>query len=124
MLMAPKSRDLGIIKAAIGASRFTLGLSYHVHVFGLSQGVPAIIVYSNDYYRYKSEGLVGFYAPPNAAIDVGAEDGEAAALRAIEDLARGYREVRDGITRRNAEIRAVNDWTIEELAGPARQRTA
>ena len=90
MLMAPKSSDLGVIKAAIGASRFTLGLSYHVHVFGLSQGVPAIIVYSNDYYRYKSEGLVGFYAPPNAAVDVGADNGEAGAMRAIEELARNW----------------------------------
>jgi len=114
--MAPVTQEVGLIKSAIGSSRFTLGLSYHVHVFGLSQGVPAIIVYSGDYYRFKSEGLAGFYSAPTTAIDLAAANGEAEALEAIEAMGLPGAEVSANIRERNQTILARNDWTIMELS--------
>ena len=122
LLMAPPNRDVALVKAAIGASRFTLGLSYHVHVFGLSQGVPAIIAYSGDYYRFKSEGLAGFYAAPTAAADIADAQGEAGAMRAIEALRGVGPEVREDIVTRNRSILASNDWTIAEMSRLLRDR--
>lgn len=116
LLMAPKTHDVGLIKGAIGASRFTLGLSYHVHVFGLSQSVPALAVYTGDYYRYKSDGLVGFYGAPNASIDVAAAPGESAAKQALRRLLPVIEKARDNITRCNENIGAANSWTVLELA--------
>jgi polysaccharide pyruvyl transferase WcaK-like protein len=113
---------VALVKAAIGASRFTLGLSYHVHVFGLSQGVPAIIAYSGDYYRFKSEGLAGFYAAPTAAADIADAQGEAGAMRAIEALRGAGPEVREDIVTRNRSILASNDWTIAEMSRLLRDR--
>jgi polysaccharide pyruvyl transferase WcaK-like protein len=122
LLMAPKSHDVGLIKAAIGAGRFTLGLSYHVHIFGLSQGVPAVMIYSGDYYRYKSDGLAGFYGPPTVAVDIAAPGGDMAALQAVEEMSASGQAARAEIVRRNAEILADNDWTLTETAKLLRGR--
>lgn len=116
LLMAPISHDVGVIKAAIGASLFTLGLSYHVHVFGLSQGVPALILYSGDYYRFKSDGLVGFYDGVNCAVDIGAAFGVDAACAAIDTmLAEGDRE-RLSIDRTNKALAQRNNWIFDEMS--------
>lgn len=41
----------------IGKCRIVITGSYHAGVFALSQGVSVIVIASNDYYRYKFEGL-------------------------------------------------------------------
>lgn len=44
------------IKWLLGRARFGLGVSYHFHIFLLSQGVPSIGIYPNSYYRIKLDG--------------------------------------------------------------------
>jgi polysaccharide pyruvyl transferase WcaK-like protein len=41
------------IKFILGHARLGIGSSYHFHVFSLSQGVPTIALYTNEYYRIK-----------------------------------------------------------------------
>lgn len=116
LLMAPVSHDVGLIKAAIGASQFTLGLSYHVHVFGLSQGVPALILFSGDYYRFKSDGLVAFYGGVNRAVDIGAPAGVANARVAIEAMLAEETDARPAIGTTNKALAYDNDWILGEIS--------
>jgi hypothetical protein len=55
------------LKWILGQARFGIGLSYHFHVFLLSQGRPSIGLYSNDYYKVKLNGAFrayGYQASP------------------------------------------------------------
>ncbi len=55
------------LKWLLGQARFGIGLSYHFHVFLLSQGRPSIGLYSNDYYKVKLSGAFkayGYQASP------------------------------------------------------------
>jgi polysaccharide pyruvyl transferase WcaK-like protein len=115
LLMAPISHDVGLIKAAIGASLFTLGLSYHVHVFGLSQGVPALILFSGDYYRFKSDGLVAFYGGVNRAVNIGSPAGVEDARSAIEAMLAQDTGARAAIGTTNKELTQNNDWILGEI---------
>lgn len=44
------------VKWILGRARFGIGLSYHFHVFLLSQGIPTIGPYTNRYYDIKLRG--------------------------------------------------------------------
>jgi polysaccharide pyruvyl transferase WcaK-like protein len=111
----PVPHDVGVIKAVIGRALFTAGLSYHVHVFGLTQGRPALILYTGEYYRYKSEGLIGFYGPPSAAVDL-ARASAVDLEKAIVAISNGAAAAGRSIEEVNARILAVNDWTIDMAA--------
>ncbi len=55
------------LKWILKQARFGIGLSYHFHVFMLSQGRPSIGLYSNDYYKVKLNGAFkayGYQASP------------------------------------------------------------
>lgn len=45
------------IKWLLGRARLGIGLSYHFHVFLLSQGIPTIGTYTNQYYDIKLRGV-------------------------------------------------------------------
>lgn len=49
------------IKWLLGKARFGIGLSYHFHVFSLTQGVPTIAFYTNQYYELKLKGCFAAY---------------------------------------------------------------
>lgn len=53
-----KAADL---KWLMGKARFGIGLSYHFHVFLLSQGIPSIGLYTNPYYEIKLRGVFAAY---------------------------------------------------------------
>jgi hypothetical protein len=44
------------VKWMLGRARFGMGMSYHFHVLSLSQGVPTVGFYANDYYAVKLRG--------------------------------------------------------------------
>ncbi len=48
-------------KGLIAASDLAIGQSYHFGVFALSSNVPFIGVYTNQYYRLKTDGLLQWY---------------------------------------------------------------
>jgi polysaccharide pyruvyl transferase WcaK-like protein len=116
LLIAPVSHNVGLIKAAIGTSQFTLGLSYHIHIFGLSQGVPALVLYSGDYYKYKSDGLVGFYGGINHAIDIGVPNGLGLARIALQRMLAAGSEDRESISAINKTLARENDWIFGEIS--------
>ena len=113
--IVPLSEDPGAVKAAVGRARFTLGLSYHMHVFGLSQGRPAVILYTGPYYPAKSEGLVGFYGAPSAALDLDSVS-DSAVLAAVDAIEADYDATCARIAAANERIAADNDWLLEQLA--------
>jgi len=49
------------LKWLLGQARFGMGLSYHFHVFLLTQGVPPIGLYTNAYYDIKLRGAYAAY---------------------------------------------------------------
>jgi polysaccharide pyruvyl transferase WcaK-like protein len=115
LCIGPVSKDVRLLKSVIGGALFSFGLSYHVHVFALSHGKPAIILSSGEYYRYKSDGLVGFYGPPCAALDV--EAAPETVGQAIDSVLSGHAAAQERIRAVNAQIASVNDWTLERLRG-------
>jgi len=115
MTVAPLCKNVGLVKGAVGCARYTLGLSYHIHVFSLSQGHPALVLYSGDYYRYKSEGLVGFYGPPNVALNIQKVNCQEV-VRAVERIEADYQQTCLSIQRTNEKIALINDRTLKEMA--------
>jgi len=106
--------DVYLAKGIIGAAAYSIGISYHLHVFSLSQGHPTLIVYTGDYYRTKSNGLISFYAPPNRAIDFS----EASAEQVLNDvlaIEKDYASACAGVMEVNKGIAEKNDWTIQTL---------
>ena len=109
------THDTSLIKGVIGASQLTLGLSYHVHVFGLAQNVPAVITFSGQYYYFKSHGLVDFYGAPSAAHDIEQCSLMDVLLTVMYCLAE--RETAShSIELINAKLSKTNDWSIELMA--------
>lgn len=49
------------IKWVLSRAQFGLGISYHFHVFLLSQGIPSVAFYSNSYYEVKLKGVFAAY---------------------------------------------------------------
>jgi polysaccharide pyruvyl transferase WcaK-like protein len=122
--VAPFHADVRVIKGAVGLARYSMGLSYHVHVFSFSQGHPAIILFTGDYYRYKSEGLVSFYGKPSVAFDL-AKTGNDRILAAIQELEDDYPVACKHIERVNEQqLFRVNDWTLREIAAMMQKRCA
>jgi polysaccharide pyruvyl transferase WcaK-like protein len=119
--VAPFHADVKVIKGAVGQARYSMGLSYHVHVFSFSQGHPAIILFTGDYYRCKSEGLVSFYGKPSVAFDL-AKTGDDQILGAIQELEDEYPIACENIEKVNEHLVRVNDWTLRDLAGMLRER--
>ena len=83
------------IKWLLGRAHFGIGLSYHFHVFLLSQGIPSIGLYTNSYYDIKLRGAFaafGYQLPPIRYPD-GVRDGRTldAALTAVTQWSDGDR---------------------------------
>lgn len=115
MHIAPASRDVRLVKGAIGRARYSLGLSYHVHVFSLSQGHPALVLYTGEYYRYKSEGLIDYYGRPSVALDMNNAT-IASIIAACKAIENDYASVCHAIERVNQQILMDNDWVLKEMA--------
>lgn len=113
--IASVARDVRVVKGAVRQARYTLGLSYHMHVFSLSQAHPAVILYTGGYYRAKSDGLLGFYGPPSAALDLNRATDEEV-LQTVRRIEETYEASCAEIARVNEDLAARNDWTIVEMA--------
>ena len=106
--------DISLVKGIIGEARYSIGLSYHLHVFSLSQGHPTLIVYSGDYYKTKSEGLVSFYGGVNKAINL-QENSVEQMIDCVSDIESNYDASCQNVSEVNRKILEINDWTIVEL---------
>jgi|GEM_PF-6032935 len=94
----------GQAKWIMGRARFAIGLSYHFNVFALTQGVPVIGIYTNEYYRIKLDGAFGLYGHGIKAVKYG------------EELAESQ-ELHDAVDR-------VLSWTDDDRIGIAASVTA
>ena len=104
-----------LIKACVSQARLTVGSSYHMNVFGLSQGVPAVVAYSGEYYAAKSHGLVDFYGAPNVAIDMKAST-PTSVIAAAEAALEQEHLTRKRIAEINRRIAELNEAHLSELA--------
>lgn len=121
LLTLPGCRDVTVIKRVVALARYTLGLDYHVHVFSLSQGHPAIVLHHGDEHRCQSEGLIGFYEPPNAAIDLQVAS-DADVIESVRRLEACYPNACLRIAATSRALRQRNDWALRELALLLKQR--
>jgi polysaccharide pyruvyl transferase WcaK-like protein len=91
----------GLLAHAIGA----IGVSYHFNTFALSQGVPAVAIYSGAYYRQKANGLAAFWGDARLAMPIEHLGAEAElGVRAVFD---------DLLLRKRLKLRAeqaAKDW--------------
>jgi polysaccharide pyruvyl transferase WcaK-like protein len=108
--------NIELVKGIIGASAYSIGISYHLHVFSLSQGHPALIVYTGDYYKTKSDGLVSFYGLPNRTVNI-ADTGVEQTLKYVLDIENSYTEACAHVRNVNQGLLENNDWTIKALKG-------
>jgi polysaccharide pyruvyl transferase WcaK-like protein len=106
--------DIELAKGIIGAAKYSLGISYHLHVFSLSQGHPTLIVYTGEYYRTKSEGLVSFYGIPNRAVNF-SETSLERTLEYVLEIDDHYADACACVEKVNQGILEKNDWTIQTL---------
>ncbi len=58
------------LKGIIGLADLAIGISYHFNVFAISQGVPSIGLYQDDYYRLKLLGLYRTLDNEELAVDI------------------------------------------------------
>lgn len=114
MVVLQPIADINLVKGIIGAADYSMGISYHLHVFSLSQGHPTLILYTGEYYRTKSEGLIAFYGLPNRVVDVSQTSVEQA-LEYVLAIENGYAEACAHVREVNQVILQNNDWTILTL---------
>lgn len=104
--------DIELVKGIIGQAIYTIGISYHLHVFSLSQGHPTIALYTGDYYKTKLDGLIAFYGKPSRSINF-LEAGIEQTMNYISDLENQYTDACSHIRGVNGQIIKDNDWTIQ-----------
>jgi polysaccharide pyruvyl transferase WcaK-like protein len=110
----PECRDVSILKAVVGQARFSMGMSYHINVFSLTQGHPGLILYTGGYYGLKSDELISFYGPPSVALDLDQTTPDQI-QNAIREITANYESHCQHIAAVNDEMRRINDWTLEEI---------
>jgi polysaccharide pyruvyl transferase WcaK-like protein len=110
----PECRDAGILKGVVGRAKFSIALSYHVNVFSLTQGHPALILYTGAYYGLKSDGLIGFYGLPSQALDLD-KAGDEQVVGAVREILSRYDRACADIAAVNERLKVANDWTLEEV---------
>lgn len=80
------------LKWLLGRARFGLGLSYHFHIFLLSQGVPSIGPYTNSYYDIKLRGAFAAYNHKLAPIPYSETFCQAEEFAAAVEVVSAWRE--------------------------------
>jgi polysaccharide pyruvyl transferase WcaK-like protein len=111
--VVPKSRNPGVIKGVVSQAAVAVGLSYHFHVFALSTSVPSLILYSGEYYKMKSEGLLGHYGLTENALDIERVGVKHIISRCRDLLER--QEVRERVSSTNRELVELYDWTARRV---------
>lgn len=83
--------------ARLDRARLVVTSTYHLAVFALSRGVPAVCVASSDYYRHKFQGLANLFGPGCTVVDLDGPDPGNALLAAIDALWEGADMLRPGL---------------------------
>jgi polysaccharide pyruvyl transferase WcaK-like protein len=104
-------KSIELVKGIIGTAAYSIGISYHLHVFSLSQGHPTLIIYTGSYYKTKSDGLISFYGQPYRAIDF-SEVSTELTMEQVLDIENNYVDECENVRKVNADIIKSNDWTI------------
>lgn len=115
MKIGDLTTDTATIKGVIGRSIFSLGLSYHMHVFALSLNKPAVILYTGDYYKYKSDGLAGFYKYPVSSFNLDTFNRDDI-VKAIDEIMLNYDVIANNILTVNKKIMDDNDWCYMKIS--------
>lgn len=109
-------KDVRFAKAIIGSAACAIGLSYHVHIFALEQNRPSVMIYLGEYYRFKLEGLAGFY-PDNATRVLDADGLQAEALvNAVTEVMHAKEGNHTQTEQTNKRIGQENNWHLQLMA--------
>jgi len=93
------------IKYAISRVDYFLGTSYHALLFALSQGVPALGLYSGEYYSLKIKGLFDFFDLKDFVTNL-----ENFSLEEIKD--KFYRLIKDDSILRSNLLKKTQNMTL------------
>lgn len=105
-----------LLRAMVGRMHLCIGTSYHFLLFALSEGVPALGLYKNTYYRHKQLGLYSLYGLERYSVDMLAAATGAIEALAAELLARRH-DVAEAVRRRNDQLRSAEAGARAKLAG-------
>ncbi|MFN8123141.1 MAG: polysaccharide pyruvyl transferase family protein [Thermoleophilia bacterium] len=83
--------------ARLDRARLVVTSTYHLAVFALSRGIPAVCVASSDYYRHKFQGLANLFGPGCTVVDLGTPDPATALVSAIDALWESADMLRPGL---------------------------
>lgn len=113
--------DVRLAKAIVGAALCAIGLSYHVHIFALAQNRPSVMIYLGQYYKYKLDGLAGFY-PASAVrvLDAAQLDRKTISDAVTQVTAHSHDTLRE-LAAANESIKQRNDAHLEVLASTPQQ---
>jgi colanic acid/amylovoran biosynthesis protein len=103
------------LRAIIGRMHLCIGTSYHFLLFALAEGVPALGLYKNAYYRQKQLGLFSLYRLDRYSVDMLSAGPDQIEALAAELLAR-RQDVAETLRRRNDELRSAETAGRAKLA--------
>jgi len=78
-------------------ARVVVTSTYHLAVFALSRGIPAVCVASSDYYRHKFTGLAQLFGPGCVMVDLDGAHPEAALTAAVDAVWEAADMLRPGL---------------------------
>jgi polysaccharide pyruvyl transferase WcaK-like protein len=100
--------DAAEIKGIISTVHAAIGVSYHFLLFALSCNVPAVGLFSDEYYRRKNTGLFELYDMQRCCIHLEKPEGISSAVSLLEGLDLNNGTVREKLTKKNLELVALN----------------
>ena len=106
----------GRIRDLIAQMDVAVGISYHFNVFALTNGVPAIGLYENEYYKNKLLGLYAIYGLTDHCLDL-AGSSRRQLVERIDKLAQSRQHVRQKLSERNRSLHTEALETREKMFG-------
>jgi polysaccharide pyruvyl transferase WcaK-like protein len=108
-----------------GRCRLVVTGAYHVAVFAMAQGIPAICLAKSAYFTDKLRGLADMFEPGCEVIDMAAPEWDRDLLTAMQRMWERAEELRPGLLRAaEAQNRAGLDVvrSLRELVRPSAPR--
>ncbi len=102
-----------VIKGLISRMDAFIGMAYHSLLFGLSAGVPAVGLYTDEYYRMKNRGLFEMFGMDSLAVRLASQEDIVRVEEAVARVLREREELRRIALERTEKLVERARWPIE-----------
>ncbi|MEV6066931.1 polysaccharide pyruvyl transferase family protein [Nocardia sp. NPDC052001] len=108
----------------VSRCRVLVTSAYHLAVFALSQGIPAVAVTASDHYDDKFIGLADMFGSGLRVVRLGVDDPESVLPQAVRELWEFAPELRDTLQQRAVEQIDAVGAGLDRVSGLMRKRPA